>query len=93
MAKINRNKNFDFLSNEEIIKLATPQNEVESQFLDDALKKLGDNTSVLKLANYLNVGKTTIYRAIENKKLVAFKVGSRNIIMTKCILNLVEIES
>ena len=68
MAKINRNKNFDFLSNEEIIKLATPQNKIESQFLDDALKKLGDNTSVLKLANYLNVGKTTIYKTLSRIK-------------------------
>ena len=94
MAKINKNRdiNFDFLSNEEIMELAKPKNSLERDFLKDALKRLGDNTSVAKLSEYLGVSPRIIYYCIEDKKLVAFKLGSRKVVLTKGILNIVDLD-
>lgn len=95
MAKINKNReiNFDFLSNEEIMELAKPKNSLERDFLKDALKRLGDNTSVAKLSEYLGVSPRIIYYCIEDKKLVAFKIGTRKVILTKSILNIVDLDN
>lgn len=81
---------FDFLSEKEIIEMASPKGYAEEIFLNKALKELGENTTVEKMAKYLNVSKCTIYRAIEDRKLLNFKVGSKNIVMTRTILNIVE---
>lgn len=94
MAKINKNReiNFDFLSKEQIMELAKPKNSLEAGFLKDAINRLGDNTSVAKLAEYLGVSPRIIYYCIEDKKLVAFKLGSRKVILTKSILNIVDLD-
>lgn len=83
-------KDFDFMSEREILDMAKPKGYVEEMFLNKALKELGENTTVEKIAKYLNVSKCTIYRAIEDRRLLNFKVGSKNIVMTRTILNVIE---
>lgn len=86
-----KNIEYDFLTNEEIYKKAKPQNYMEKTIVETAVKHLGENTTAIKLAKYLNVSKSHIYKAMEERKIVSYRVGYRLVIMTRSILNIVKI--
>ena len=85
------NEMFELLTDEEILKKAKPHNYVEKIILDNALRILGENTTALKLAEYLNISKANVYKAIDERKIITYKIGRRHIIMTRSILNIIEL--
>lgn len=86
MKKINE---FDFMEEKEILDFAKPRNCNEKELLEILYKNLGEVTTIKKLCKFLNLSESHIYKALEERKLVAYKTGSKNLILTKTILNMV----
>ena len=81
--------NFDFMEDWEIIEGTKPKNPKEEEFLKIAYKTLGELTTIKKLSEFLGMGKSTIYKALSERKLIAYKTGNKNLILTKTILNII----
>lgn len=82
---------FDFMTNREILQIAEPKDELEKMILEKAVKELGEFTIVDKLVKYLGLSTSFIHRAINSKKLVTYKVGRKRFVITKSILNIIEV--
>lgn len=80
-------KDFSFLTDEEIIKEAKAKSYREEIILKDITSKFGELITVQELADYLKASKASIYRAIEERKLISYKAGSKILIYTKTVLN------
>ena len=93
MENTNRNRDidFDYLSNDDIVELAKPRNKLEEDILKDALAKLGDYTTAKKMANYMELSERSIRRYIDDRKLVTFTTGTRRKIYTRTILNIINL--
>ena len=87
------NEMFELLTDEEILKKAKPRNYMEKTILDNALRVLGENTTALKLAKYLNISKANVYKAIDERRIITYKIGHRLIIITRSILNIIEVNN
>ena len=80
--------NFDFMTDWEIIEGTKPKNPKEEEFLKIAYRNLGELTTINRLSKFLGMGKSTIYKALSERKLIAYKTGNKNLILTKAILNI-----
>ena len=80
-------KDFSFLTDKEIIEEAKPKSYREKILLRDLTEKFGELITVQELCDYLKVSKANIYRAIEERKLISYKAGSKILIYTKTVLN------
>lgn len=80
-------KDFSFLTDEQIIEEAKAKSYREKILLKDLTSKFGELITVQELSDYLKVSKANIYRAIEERKLISYKAGSKILIYTKTILN------
>lgn len=81
--------NFDFMTDWEIIEGTKPKNPKEEEFLKIAYRNLGELTTINRLSKFLGMGKSTIYKALSERKLIAYKTGNKNLILTKTILNII----
>lgn len=84
-----RKMNFDFLTDEEILKNAKPKDFRERELLKIALENLGEFTTIKKLGEFFNLSQSYIYKSMEERKLISYKSGSKTLIMTKSILNII----
>lgn len=80
-------KDFSFLTDEQIIAAAKPNNYREKILQENLLKKFGELITVQELSEYLKVSKANIYRAIDERKLISYKAGSKILIYTKTVIN------
>lgn len=81
---------FDFMEDWEIIEYTKPKTPKEKELLKIAYKNLGELTTINRLSEFLSMGKSTIYKALAERKLISYKAGSKNLILTKTILNIVD---
>ncbi len=81
--------NFDFLTDEEIFSNATPKTFSEEQLLNLMLEKLGEIATIQEVCEFLKVSETHIYKAMEERKIIVFKTGKKNLIFTKSLLNII----
>ena len=82
---------FDFMTNREILQIAELKDDLEKLILEKAMKELGEVTTVDKLVNYLGLSTSFVRRAINSRKLVTYKVGRKVFILTRSILNIIEV--
>lgn len=83
--------NIDFynLTEEEVLKIATPKNFSEKYILTKFLNEVGEVSTVRQISNFFKISKTHIYRGIEENRLIAYKSGSKTLVLSKTILNIV----
>lgn len=79
------------MTNREILQVAEPKDDLEKLILEKAMKELGEVTTVDKLVNYLGLSTSFVRRAINSRKLVTYKVGRKVFILTRSILNIIEV--
>ena len=81
--------NFDFLSDEEILKNAKPRDFREEELLKMTIENLGEFTTIKKLGEFFGLSQSYIYKSMEERKLIAYKSGSKTLILTKSVLNII----
>ena len=79
---------FNFIIEKEIIEEGKPKEYSEEIIIKDALKNLGELATTKDIQKYFKMSRSYVYKGIEERKLVTFKVGAKTLIMTRTVLNL-----
>lgn len=80
---------FEFLSDEEIFKRAKPNTVAEKQLLKTLLENLGEISTIKEICKFLKISERTVYNAMEERKIIVYKIGMKNLIYTKSLLNII----
>lgn len=80
---------FEFLSDEEIFTRAEPNTVAEKQLLKTLLENLGEISTIKEICKFLKISERTVYNAMEERKIIVYKIGMKNLIYTKSLLNII----
>ena len=80
---------FDFLSDEEIFARTEPSTVAERQLLKTLLENLGEISTIKEICKFLKISERYIYNAIEERKIIVYKAGMKNLVYTKSLLNVI----
>lgn len=80
---------FSGFTDQEVLEKAVPKTFREKLFLRTLERKLGEITTVQEISDYLKISKATVYRGIDENKLLTFKMEKKILVLTKTILNAV----
>lgn len=80
---------FEFLSDEEIFTRAEPNTVAEKQLLKTLLENLGEISTIKEICKFLKISERTVYNAIEERKIIVYKIGMKNLVYTKSLLNII----
>lgn len=80
---------FEFLSDEEIFTRADPNTVAEKQLLKTLLENLGEISTIKEICKFLKISERTVYNAIEERKIIVYKIGMKNLVYTKSLLNII----
>ncbi len=81
---------FEFLTDEEIIEESKIKKKsyIEDMLMKKIYRNYGEIATVQQVASYFKVSKSNIYKAIEERKIVAVKVGNKLLVVTSTLVNL-----
>lgn len=77
-------------TDEEIMAMAVPKGFAEKKLLDIIKKNFGEFATTKEICDYFKISKSYIYQSIEDRMLVAFKVGTKNLIFTPTLINIIK---
>lgn len=80
---------FEFLSDEEIFTRAEPNTVAEKQLLKTLLENLGEISTIKEICKFLKISERTVYNAMEERRIIVYKIGMKNLIYTKSLLNII----
>lgn len=80
---------FEFLSDEEIFTRAKPNTVAEKQLLKTLLENLGEISTIKEICKFLKISERTVYNAMEERKIIVYKIGMKNLVYTKSLLNII----
>lgn len=80
---------FEFLSDEEIFAMAEPNTVAEKQLLKTLLENLGEISTIKEICKFLKISERTVYNAMEERRIIVYKIGMKNLIYTKSLLNII----
>lgn len=80
---------FEFMTDEEILEAARPKNVREKELLRIISANLKPLATIKQVASFLNVSESFIYKALEKRAILAYKVGSKTEILTETLTNIV----
>ncbi len=80
---------FEFLSDEEIFTRAEPNTVAEKQLLKTLLENLGEISTIKEICKFLKISERTVYNAMEERKIIVYKIGMKNLVYTKSLLNII----
>lgn len=80
---------FEFLSDEEIFTRAEPNTIAEKQLLKTLLENLGEISTIKEICKFLKISERTVYNAMEERKIIVYKIGMKNLVYTKSLLNII----
>lgn len=80
---------FEFLSDEEIFTRAEPNTVAEKQLLKTLLENLGEISTIKEICKLLKISERTVYNAMEERRIIVYKIGMKNLIYTKSLLNII----
>lgn len=80
---------FEFLSDEEIFTRAEPNTVAEKQLLKTLLENLGEISTIKEICKFLKISERTVYNAMEERRIIVYKIGMKNLVYTKSLLNII----
>lgn len=77
-------------TDEEILQMATPKGFADKKLLEIAKKNFGEFATTKEICDYFKISKSYVYQAIEDRLLIVFKAGTKNLIFTPTLTNIIK---
>ncbi|MGL6064743.1 MAG: helix-turn-helix domain-containing protein [Fusobacteriaceae bacterium] len=89
MTKMTKQPKEQAMFTKEVLDTILAVSNIERKIVNDAVKKLGNLTSVKEIAKYLSISKSAVYNLIDTEVLFSYKAfgGTKIIIFTESIIN------